>query len=45
LDLLLTPHRRVPDDARRLGGELRFDAGDRYRVDGPGYWFRWHPSR
>lgn len=45
LDLLLAPFRQVPDDARWLAGELRFDAGARYRAEGPGYWFRWRPSR
>jgi hypothetical protein len=45
LDVLLAPHRQPPDDARRLVGEMRFDAGGRYRVEGMGYWFRWRPSR
>ncbi|MFG2059030.1 hypothetical protein ACGFI9_33925 [Micromonospora sp. NPDC048930] len=45
LDLLLAPYRQVPDDARLLAGELRFDAGAHYRVDRLGYWFRWRPSR
>ena len=45
LDLLLAPFRQVPDDARWLAGESRSDAGARYRVEGPGYWFRWRPSR
>lgn len=44
LGLLLAPHRRTPDDARRVTGELRFDAGTRYRVEGLDYWFRWQPS-
>ena len=45
LELLLTPHRQAPDDARRVVGELRFEAGARYRVEGLGYWFRWRPSK
>ncbi|WP_405762927.1 hypothetical protein OG234_31110 [Streptomyces sp. NBC_01420] len=45
LTLLLAPYRRAPDDARLLAGELRFDAGARYRVEGLDYWFRWRPSR
>ncbi|MGW7611109.1 hypothetical protein ACWGKW_28355 [Streptomyces sp. NPDC054766] len=45
LVLLLAPHRQAPDTAQRLVGELRFDAGARYRVDGLDYWFRWRPSR
>ncbi|MER6076168.1 hypothetical protein ABT187_47055 [Streptomyces sp. NPDC001817] len=45
LTLLLAPHRQAPDDARRLVGELRLDAGARYRVEGLDYWFRWRPSR
>lgn len=45
LKLLLAPHRQAPDGARRLVGELRFDAGARYRVEGLDYWFRWRPSR
>ncbi|MEW1914579.1 hypothetical protein AB0442_40420 [Kitasatospora sp. NPDC085895] len=45
LVLLLAPHRQVPDGAERLVGEVRFDAGARYRVEGPDYWFRWRPSR
>ncbi|WP_395292266.1 hypothetical protein ACF9IK_00610 [Kitasatospora hibisci] len=44
LALLLKPHRQVPDDVRRLVGELRFDAGARYRIDGLDYWFRWRPG-
>ncbi|GAA5180356.1 hypothetical protein GCM10023322_12470 [Rugosimonospora acidiphila] len=32
LDLLLAPFRQASNDARRLLGELRFDAGPRYRV-------------
>jgi hypothetical protein len=27
VDVLLAPHRQAPDDARRLVGEMRFDAG------------------
>ncbi|MFJ5234647.1 hypothetical protein ACIQBJ_32710 [Kitasatospora sp. NPDC088391] len=42
LDQLLAPHRQAPDDARRLVGELRFDAGARYRAEGLDYWFRWN---
>ncbi|SBT39227.1 hypothetical protein [Micromonospora auratinigra] len=42
LEQLLTPYREVPPGARRLLGELRHDAGAHYRIDGPGYWFRWH---
>ncbi|APU40424.1 hypothetical protein [Streptomyces sp. TN58] len=42
---LLASHRQVPDDARQLVGELRFDGGARYRVGGVDYWFRWRPSR
>ncbi|MFI0412238.1 hypothetical protein [Actinomadura sp. 3N508] len=42
---LLAPYRRVPDGARRLRGEVRFDAGTRYRVDGVDYWFRWRTHR
>jgi hypothetical protein len=45
LTLLLAPHRQVPDDARRLVGEMRFTAGARYQVEGPDYWFRWRPTR
>ncbi|MFG2834311.1 hypothetical protein ACGFZH_22740 [Streptomyces zaomyceticus] len=45
LTLLLAPYRQAPDDARRLVGEVRFDAGPHYRVEGPDYWFRWRPSR
>ena len=45
LDLLLAPFRQVPDEARWLVGELRFDAGARYRVEGLDYWFRWRPGR
>lgn len=41
LQRLLAPHRRMPDDAPRLACDMRFDAGARYRVEGPGYWFRW----
>ncbi|WP_406452956.1 hypothetical protein OH768_12240 [Streptomyces sp. NBC_01622] len=41
---LLAPHRRMPDGARRLVGEVRFDDGDdRYRLDGVDHWFRWRP--
>ncbi|MER5924808.1 hypothetical protein [Streptomyces mirabilis] len=45
LALLLAQYRQAPDDARRLVGEVRFDAGARYRVEGLDYWFRWRPSR
>jgi hypothetical protein len=45
LALLLAPHRQAPDDARRLVGEMRFDGGARYRVEGLDYSFRWRPSR
>ncbi|MES4890036.1 hypothetical protein [Streptomyces sp. NPDC096012] len=45
LALLLAQHRQAPDDARRRVGEVRFDAGARYRVEGLDYWFRWRPSR
>jgi hypothetical protein len=45
LTLLLAPFRQVPDDARWLVGELRFNAGARYRVEGLDYWFRWRPRR
>ncbi|MFG2304524.1 hypothetical protein [Actinacidiphila glaucinigra] len=45
LALLLAPCRQTPDDARQLVGEVRFDAGARYRVEGLDYWFRWRPSR
>ncbi|MFD8076822.1 hypothetical protein ACFV3E_29685 [Streptomyces sp. NPDC059718] len=45
LDVLLAPHRQAPDGARRLVGEVRFDDGDRYRVDGVDHWFRWRPSK
>nr|WP_223186852.1 hypothetical protein [Streptomyces sp. CBMA29] len=45
LTLLLAPYRQLPDDARRLVGEVRFDAGARYRVEGLDYWIRWRPSR
>jgi hypothetical protein len=45
LSLLLAPHRQAPDDARPLVGEVRFDAGARYRAEGLDYWFRWRPSR
>lgn len=44
LALMLAPYRGAPDDARRLVGELRFDAGARYRVEGLDYWFRWRPA-
>ncbi|MGW1819352.1 hypothetical protein ACWCQM_38100 [Streptomyces sp. NPDC002125] len=40
LELLLARHRRVPDEVRRLVGELRFVAGARYRVEGLDYWSR-----
>ncbi|MFF0765059.1 hypothetical protein ACFYWH_34350 [Streptomyces sp. NPDC003737] len=43
LDVLLAPYRQAPDGAQRLAGEMRFDAGAGYRVDGVGYWFRWRP--
>ncbi len=42
LTRLLEQHRQAPDNALRRIGELRFDAGDHYRPDGPDYWFRWH---
>ena len=45
LALLLAPFRQVPDEARRLAGDLRFDAGARYRVEGLDYWFRRRPGR
>ncbi|MFD6532314.1 hypothetical protein [Streptomyces sp. NPDC060184] len=45
LELLLAPYRQPPDGARQLVGEVRIDAGARYRVEGLDYWFRWHPSR
>lgn len=45
LALFLAPYRQAPDGARRLVGEVRFDAGDRYRPDGVDHWFRWRPSR
>ncbi|WP_327159381.1 hypothetical protein OG988_18975 [Streptomyces zaomyceticus] len=45
LALLLAPYRQARDDARRLVGEVRFDAGARYRVEGLDYWFRWRPTR
>ncbi|MFD5639550.1 hypothetical protein ACFWJM_36170 [Streptomyces sp. NPDC127077] len=45
LALLLASYRQAPDDAQRLMGEVRFDTGVRYRVEGPDYWFRWRPSR
>jgi hypothetical protein len=45
LQLLLAPHRRAPDSAHRLVGEMRFDDGDdRYRFDGVDHWFRWRPA-
>jgi hypothetical protein len=44
LDALLAPHRRAPAGARTVVGEMRFDAGERYRADGVGYWFRWRPG-
>ncbi|WP_223243595.1 hypothetical protein [Streptomyces sp. CBMA123] len=45
LALLLAPHRQAPDDPGRLVGELRFDVGARYRVEGLDYWFRWRPEQ
>lgn len=45
LTLLLAPFREPPDDARTRVGQLGFDAGARYRVDGVDYWFRWIPPR
>ncbi|WAU82731.1 hypothetical protein O1Q96_25330 [Streptomyces sp. Qhu-G9] len=44
LDVLLAPHRQVPDDARRYVGEVRLDDGVRYRPDGGDVWLRWRPS-
>ncbi|QIS11934.1 hypothetical protein [Nocardia arthritidis] len=45
LTLLLAPHRHAPDNARKLMGEKRFDnSDDRYRIEGIGVWFRWHPT-
>lgn len=41
---LLAPYRQLPEGVRRLVGEVRFDAGARYRVDGVDYWFRWRTS-
>ncbi|MGW6548771.1 hypothetical protein ACWGBV_00785 [Streptomyces sp. NPDC055051] len=40
----LAPCRQAPDGARRLRGEIRFDGGARYRVEGLDYWFRWRPA-
>ncbi|MFD5818343.1 hypothetical protein [Streptomyces sp. NPDC127038] len=45
LALLLASYRQAPDDARLLVGEMRFDAGARYRVEGLDYWFRWLPTK
>ncbi|MFJ8133936.1 hypothetical protein [Streptomyces hydrogenans] len=44
LALLLAQYRQATDDARRLVGEVSFDAGARYRVEGLDYWFRWRPT-
>lgn len=41
---LLAPPRRPPAGARRLMGELGYDGGARYRIDGLDHWFRWHPA-
>ncbi|MER6675140.1 hypothetical protein [Streptomyces sp. NPDC000983] len=41
LDALLAPHRRMPQDARRLRGEVRLETGARDQVDGVRYWIRW----
>ncbi|WP_067714101.1 hypothetical protein [Nocardia yamanashiensis] len=43
LTAALAPHRQVPANSRKLVAEMRFDKGDRYRVDGTDMWFRWHP--
>ncbi|MFD6356905.1 hypothetical protein [Nocardia tengchongensis] len=42
LAALLATHRQVPANARKLVAEMRFDKGDRYRVEGTDMWFRWH---
>ncbi|MFG2006038.1 hypothetical protein ACGFNU_43500 [Spirillospora sp. NPDC048911] len=44
LTSLLTPHRRVPTDARRLGAEWRFGPGARYQAEGTVTWVRWKAS-
>lgn len=41
LTTLLAQYRQAPEDARQMIGEVRFDAGTRYRVNGVGYWMRW----
>lgn len=45
LDTLLAPYRQVPENARKLVAEMRFDEGDRYRIGGTDMWFRWHPCK
>ncbi|QNP66157.1 hypothetical protein [Streptomyces genisteinicus] len=44
LESALAPHRRVPEDARRLVAEHRLAAGPRRRDGGPRYWLRWRPA-
>jgi hypothetical protein len=45
LNGLLTPHRTVPDDARRLVAEWRWLHGpSRYHVNGVDYRVRWRPT-
>ena len=44
LEVLLAPHRQMPDAAQRLVAEMRWDDGDRYRIDGGDLWFRWGAS-
>ncbi|MFA1550529.1 hypothetical protein [Actinomadura chokoriensis] len=44
LDSLLAPHRRAPDDARRMKREMRFVARDPGEVESLNYWFRWRQS-
>ena len=43
---LLVPHRKVPDGARRLAAEWKWDDGSRsrYRVDGTDYRVRWRAA-
>jgi hypothetical protein len=37
----LTPRRQAPADARSMVAEWRYGGGNRYRVNGVGYWVRW----
>lgn len=43
LQILLEPHRAVPDHPRRLAANWHWgDRAERYPLSGPIYWVKWH---